>query len=301
MPATPMLLCYIAWMKKYRGTTATDQPVGGGSNPEKEERFNFKDFGGHMYGYVPSVSRGRPPSRTISVRRLGAAPSADIAVGATVVWTATRPNGGRFVVGWYKQAEVYHKLQKHAKRGWYNIRASAENSVLIKPSQRRDEIEAMRPGRPGISAVWFPEGQYGVEVRRMVDRLICQEFDRKRLETSAIELENALRLDDPPPGVKRPISQTKRVTVRGRDPDVWRFTLRRADGTCELCEKPAPFHIPEGRPFLEVHHVKPLAEEGPDTIDNTVALCPNCHREAHRGTDKADIRKRLRNLRQPER
>ena len=301
MPDTPMLFCHIAWMTKYKGTSTADEPVGGGSNLEKEERFNFKDFSGHMYGYVPSVSRGQPPRRTIGVRRLGVADGADHAVGVTVIWTATRPSGGRFVVGWYKQATVYRILQKRPERGWYNIQASAENCVLIEPSQRREEIEAKGPGRPGQSPVWFPEEHqpYGAQVRRKVDRLVCQVFDREWLETSPIESENARGLNDPPPGVKQPIGQTQRVTVRGRDPDVWKFTLRRADGTCELCESPAPFNTPEGRAFLEVHHVKPLAEEGPDTVDNTVALCPNCHREAHKGADRAGIRERLRNLRQP--
>ncbi|MEC5166165.1 putative HNH restriction endonuclease [Flavobacterium sp. PL11] len=36
-------------------------------------------------------------------------------------------------------------------------------------------------------------------------------------------------------------------------------------------------------PYLEVHHKKPLAEDGDDTIENAFALCPNCHRHAHYG------------------
>ena len=47
--------------------------------------------------------------------------------------------------------------------------------------------------------------------------------------------------------------------------------------------KPAPFNKPTGEPFLEVHHVIGLAEGGPDIVENAVALCPNCHREAHHG------------------
>ena len=36
-------------------------------------------------------------------------------------------------------------------------------------------------------------------------------------------------------------------------------------------------------PFLEVHHVKSLSDGGEDTLDNVIALCPNCHREKHYG------------------
>jgi 5-methylcytosine-specific restriction enzyme A len=56
---------------------------------------------------------------------------------------------------------------------------------------------------------------------------------------------------------------------------------------------PAPFEMAEGIPYLEVHHVKPLAIGGSDTIMNAVALCPNCHRRAHYGIDAVEIRSEL--------
>ncbi|HXU34436.1 MAG TPA: HNH endonuclease [Thermoanaerobaculia bacterium] len=34
---------------------------------------------------------------------------------------------------------------------------------------------------------------------------------------------------------------------------------------------------------MEVHHRIRLAYGGEDTVENAVALCPNCHREAHHG------------------
>lgn len=60
--------------------------------------------------------------------------------------------------------------------------------------------------------------------------------------------------------------------------------LRRADGTCESCLKQAPFmKRSDGSPYLEVHHRVRLADGGPDTVENAMALCPNCHRRAHHG------------------
>lgn len=70
------------------------------------------------------------------------------------------------------------------------------------------------------------------------------------------------------------------------------FAKRRANGLCELCENPAPFKSKDGNPFLEVHHVVWLAKGGQDTIENTVALCPNCHRKMH-ALDLESDRKRL--------
>ncbi len=41
------------------------------------------------------------------------------------------------------------------------------------------------------------------------------------------------------------------------------------------------FSSRKAAPILEFHHARPSAEDGPDTIGNAVALCPNCHRQMH--------------------
>lgn len=66
-----------------------------------------------------------------------------------------------------------------------------------------------------------------------------------------------------------------------RDPIVAIYTLKRAKGICDFCQQPAPFIKKDGSPYLEVHHIKWLSRGGADSIDNTLALCPNCHRKAH--------------------
>lgn len=68
-------------------------------------------------------------------------------------------------------------------------------------------------------------------------------------------------------------------------------TKMRANGKCDLCGKDAPFLIRDKEPYLECHHIKFLAENGPDSIYNTVALCPNCHRKMHSLKLKKDINK----------
>lgn len=68
-----------------------------------------------------------------------------------------------------------------------------------------------------------------------------------------------------------------------RNPYVVIKVLERAKGICERCLNKAPFIKDNGEPYLEVHHIQPLSEDGDDTIDNCIALCPNCHRHAHYG------------------
>ena len=82
----------------------------------------------------------------------------------------------------------------------------------------------------------------------------------------------------------KPSVRLVRTVAYERNPDVVAEVLYRANGICELCEKEAPFvRRSDGSPYLEVHHKKPLAEGGDDTVANAVATCPNCHRKAHLG------------------
>lgn len=76
-----------------------------------------------------------------------------------------------------------------------------------------------------------------------------------------------------------------------RNQSIARYTKLKANGICELCEKPAPFFDKDGEPYLESHHVVWLERGGADSIDNTVALCPNCHKKMHIVEDKNDFNK----------
>lgn len=69
-----------------------------------------------------------------------------------------------------------------------------------------------------------------------------------------------------------------------RNSDVVAEALYRANGHCESCNQPAPFlRSKDNSPYLEVHHITALADGGDDTLDNVLAICPNCHRRYHFG------------------
>ena len=88
-----------------------------------------------------------------------------------------------------------------------------------------------------------------------------------------------------PPGRK-----TTTVPTYERDPRITELAKLIANGKCCLCKKKGPFQDQVlDLPFLEAHHVKWLSEGGRDSIDNTVALCPNCHRKMHHVADEDDI------------
>ena len=91
-------------------------------------------------------------------------------------------------------------------------------------------------------------------------------------------------------------SQISATEYRARSDMVAQYARARAQGTCEKCGHPAPFVTPRGEPYLEVHHVLRLADDGPDDIFHVAAICPNCHREAHHGVDPCAFQVELKGL-----
>lgn len=117
-----------------------------------------------------------------------------------------------------------------------------------------------------------------------VDKLdnVLLKFDINRNKLNALsmtEISERLKNID-----KIPTESIVTTKVYHRNPNVAAYVLKRADGICEKCEGKAPFNRKsDNTPYLEIHHIKLLSDGGEDTIENTLALCPNCHREIHLG------------------
>lgn len=108
-----------------------------------------------------------------------------------------------------------------------------------------------------------------------------EEQVKKSLHSSKEERENRLKSADGIPKIKYVL--VKQYT---RNSDVVASVLERASGKCEneTCRKDAPFkRASDNSEYLEVHHKIQLSKGGKDTVENAIALCPNCHREMHYG------------------
>jgi 5-methylcytosine-specific restriction protein A len=146
---------------------------------------------------------------------------------------------------------------------------------------------------PGLA----PAANVGVNVGAKIEELITETEGTKaspkvaeKLQVRAHLLEKTPRR---PPGKAHPTAAMTQVSAFQRDAEVKAWVLRRAQGTCECCGNPAPFADTSGMPFLEVHHVRHLADGGPDVITNAAALCPNCHRALHYSHDSELLREKL--------
>ncbi len=86
--------------------------------------------------------------------------------------------------------------------------------------------------------------------------------------------------------------QAKRLYYE-RSEAVRDYVLRRANGICEACGKPAPFQRPDATPYIEPHHTRRLSDGGPDHPRWVGGVCPNCHREIHYGANGQALNRRL--------
>ncbi|MGH1352547.1 MAG: HNH endonuclease [Methyloligellaceae bacterium] len=93
--------------------------------------------------------------------------------------------------------------------------------------------------------------------------------------------------------VKEAKSVENKKVYYERNQAIKSYVLRRANGICECCGKPAPFNKPDGTPFLESHHIGKLSDKGMDSPDRMAALTPNCHREIHYSENGKEIDERL--------
>jgi 5-methylcytosine-specific restriction protein A len=159
-----------------------------------------------------------------------------------------------------------------------------QNISTVLVELERDRIEGYKPAK-----------NVGANVARSIrealnahSTLTLEDFaptaDEAMLEQRAIKLEKQ-PLKGEPKGILKPQQMPTSGNSFVRDPEVRAWVRKEAKGICEGCGNPAPFEK-DGRPFLEVHHVKHLAQLGSDRPSNAVALCPNCHRRCHHSSDR---------------
>jgi 5-methylcytosine-specific restriction protein A len=179
----------------------------------------------------------------------------------------------------FVKKRYYEKLSKSFGRSAKAFEYRMQNISYVYSVLGRQWIKGLRPAK-----------NVGANVLLIIEGLIHQhegnvsipklEFEER---VSKLRREKSLTK---PQGRVSPKKQTKETTSFNRDPKVVAWVLNNSRGICESCATPAPFTKPDGDFYLEVHHVRRLADSGSDTITNAVAVCPNCHRALHYSDNK---------------
>ncbi len=170
-------------------------------------------------------------------------------------------------------------------------------AIILSQDPLQQLREAVREGGRGkLDLAIYPDNGFRVQGKNyqanwalfVVDvGLIC-DYDRHRLAITSFPASDAAPMGQALVGFR--LQQVKRFQ-RSVPVSAWVWSY--AQGRCAACNRDAPFLDEDGVPFLEVHHLKPLAEGGPDTPDNAIAVCPNCHRELHYGQNAIALRRKL--------
>ena len=178
-----MVFCNIGWMSRYRGLTGQpDKIVGGGryvrENETGHEVCNFLGCNdGHVYGHVETI-RGEV-DRQIHIENWGGVGDSLSAV--DLIWMATHPDeGGRRVVGWYRNATIFRSRQRFERPpsrqhrldqiDSYRVRALAKDAHLLTIEDRTLAMPR-GPGWMGQTQWWSPPDQASGEVLKFINEV----------------------------------------------------------------------------------------------------------------------------------
>lgn len=239
-------------------------------------------------GVVPSVERPLPSSQVLQDLLMSDDPLENQLADVLIDWQETKRDIGRFAglgrePGQIRKHGAVHVIEQRVRtraRGFDEVSPYGDSyeKIVVEHAER------------------FSDDVVQVARERLADIELARPTDDREQLASMVDalLARPDLLSAPPPGNHQPRKELAAGTVFIRDPRVVAYTQKRAGGICELCQDPAPFQKVDGSPYLETHHVLPLAEGGPDTPGNCAAVCPNCHRALHSADNKDKLATKLR-------
>ncbi len=169
-----------------------------------------------------------------------------------------------------QQSGVYQFIDQMVCTG-YRMDRGADGT-----GNQRDEI-VFQLLRMGAIASTGDELHDVTALEKDLEVLSLDELRQRALDTSASSL---------PPVERKGIYRRKSAAIK-------EYAKRRANGHCEGCHAKAPFMTKQDEPYLEVHHIRRLTDNGPDHPDSVVALCPTCPRRAHYASDGSTYNEKL--------
>lgn len=206
-----------------------------------------------------------------------------------------------------KEHEWYNISRKLATIYQYSIDNWKEKNVKLWNEFNISRIENLNPNSEfetsSVPTKLVKHDKFGIgkviEINEIEKTIKIQfgDFEKIILEKNIIyiqeiSLEDAAKKDSERNKIydkKNDMYETiKRKKPNKRSEYINKYIKKLANKMCSFCKRSTfdvnsemfdyKIHIPE----LQVHHVKPLSEsQANDTIENCIALCPDCHRREH--------------------
>jgi 5-methylcytosine-specific restriction protein A len=130
-------------------------------------------------------------------------------------------------------------------------------------------------------------------VATVVGEIVTELAKHDKISDHTLARKSAINdIDDIPEGADTPEKINTSGSAFKRDRMVRNYVLNRANGRCEFCGEDG-FEMLNGRRYLEAHHIIGLSNNGPDTVNNVIGLCPRHHREAHFGTNAENLNSQM--------
>jgi len=190
---------------------------------------------------------------------------------------AVRDDGGKLQEGW-DDLESSTAITNFVNKYQSYLEGSIGSDKKWHPSPRQIMTSLSPAQHQSDDLENKPDEKYFIEHSFDKDNV---EYEREQVPLQA------------PQGNDEPNTTQYTISRHQRVQDVKEWIKNKAKGKCECCDEDAPFRTPDGSPYLEPHHVIALGDGGPDTIENVIAACPNCHRELHYGAGRDALRESL--------
>ncbi len=184
-----------------------------------------------------------------------------------------RPNQKQKIIGWYRNAKVFRRIQKRppSLSGYYYFSSKVSDSLLVPPDNRFFTVNKI------FRTIWYakkPEDESFIkEVLKYIDNYAIDSSNqtisnesffttKKRLEAHANKLSEKKLIQKIVQSTHSPVRQNVITQQYSRNQFVTIFVKRQANGLCELCHNPGPFPDSSGSNFLETHHIIWLSKKG---------------------------------------
>lgn len=264
----------------------------------------YPELDGHYYGFVEPGGYKKQRRNLLHIERINKdASQKDYLNNVLVVFIAKTPDeitttylkkSGQVVIGWYRNATVYRKIQTIADGREYNLKCKIDDGILLPPENRDfypKDFLYHDCSFIGQSNVWYLEAKTPAAVVGM------KEFKAHLFEyitntsrycnKASVDSDGSLLYEE---GRKRRIESN----IYERNPEARKKCIEHYGTKCAVCGfEASAVYGDEFTGKIEVHHVVPISERKGsyvlNPINDLIPVCPNCHMILHSGKNNSLI------------